>query len=196
MRFRSWRWSLPVAILRSIIPGLPVDVEPLRPGSAVRGVRPDRSGAVDRDDVGRHRSFGCLGLFRWPCLFSLIGINVYELPVPADAGSAFLAWAWPCGAMNGVLIGYLRLRAFLTTLVTLIIFRSIYEIVFLRMSTSIMSRLFGFRSLALHRRGHHSRHPDFAADHAGDRARLAYRAVAHAARLATDRRWRRPPLGL
>ncbi len=44
-----------------------------------------------------------------------------------------------CGAINGYLIGYLRLRAFLTTLVTLIIFRSIYDILFLRMSTAIVA---------------------------------------------------------
>ncbi len=44
-----------------------------------------------------------------------------------------------CGSINGYLIGYLRLRAFLTTLVTLIIFRSIYDILFLRMSTAIVA---------------------------------------------------------
>lgn len=32
------------------------------------------------------------------------------------------------GAINGVLIGYLRLRAFITTLITLIIFRSAYDL--------------------------------------------------------------------
>jgi ribose/xylose/arabinose/galactoside ABC-type transport system permease subunit len=48
-----------------------------------------------------------------------------------------------CGSINGYLIGYLRLRAFLTTLVTLIIFRSIYDIVFLRTSTAIVSSLSG-----------------------------------------------------
>ncbi|MGE3829653.1 MAG: ABC transporter permease, partial [Parvibaculaceae bacterium] len=71
-------------------------------------------------------------------LFSLIAINVYALPVPV-ALLLILIFGALAGAVNGVLIGYLRLRAFLTTLVTLIVFRSIYEIVFLRMSTSIMS---------------------------------------------------------
>ena len=33
------------------------------------------------------------------------------------------------GAINGFLIGYLKLRAFLTTLVTLIIFRAIFDII-------------------------------------------------------------------
>jgi ribose transport system permease protein len=77
-------------------------------------------------------------VFSVAVLFSLIGINVYELSVPI-ALLLILGFGVLCGAVNGVLIGYLRLRAFLTTLVTLIIFRSIYEIVFLRMSTSIMS---------------------------------------------------------
>lgn len=77
-------------------------------------------------------------VFSVAVLFSLIGINVYELSVPVTL-ILILAFGMLCGAVNGALIGYLRLRAFLTTLVTLIVFRSIYEIVFLRMSTSIMS---------------------------------------------------------
>ncbi|HEY6632406.1 MAG TPA: SMP-30/gluconolactonase/LRE family protein [Rhizobiaceae bacterium] len=77
-------------------------------------------------------------VFSLAVLFSLIGVNVYELPIPVVMGGILLI-GMGCGAINGVLIGYLRLRAFLTTLVSLIIFRSVYEIVFLRMSTSIMS---------------------------------------------------------
>lgn len=77
-------------------------------------------------------------VFSLAVLFSLIGVNVYELPIPVVLGG-ILVMGMGCGAINGVLVGYLRLRAFLTTLVSLIIFRSIYEIVFLRMSTSIMS---------------------------------------------------------
>ncbi|TIU74676.1 MAG: ABC transporter permease [Mesorhizobium sp.] len=77
-------------------------------------------------------------VFSLAVLFSLIGVNVYELPVPAVL-AGILGMGMICGAINGVLIGYLRLRAFLTTLVSLIIFRSLYEIVFVRMSTSIMS---------------------------------------------------------
>ncbi|MCX5480802.1 SMP-30/gluconolactonase/LRE family protein [Kaistia geumhonensis] len=77
-------------------------------------------------------------VFSLAVLFSLIGVNVYELPVPAVL-VGILGLGMVCGALNGVLIGYLRLRAFLTTLVSLIIFRSIYEIVFVKMSTAIMS---------------------------------------------------------
>ncbi len=44
-----------------------------------------------------------------------------------------------CGAINGVLIGYLRIRAFLTTLVTLIIFRSIVDIILLKYAVRISS---------------------------------------------------------
>ncbi|TIW00107.1 MAG: ABC transporter permease, partial [Mesorhizobium sp.] len=73
-------------------------------------------------------------VFSLAVLFSLIGVNVYELPVPAVL-AGILGMGMICGAINGVLIGYLRLRAFLTTLVSLIIFRSLYEIVFVRMST-------------------------------------------------------------
>ncbi|MQT15456.1 ABC transporter permease [Segnochrobactrum spirostomi] len=42
--------------------------------------------------------------------------------------AAALATGLACGAVNGFLVGYLRLRAFLTTLVTLIIGRSLYDI--------------------------------------------------------------------
>jgi len=43
-----------------------------------------------------------------------------------------------CGAINGALIGYFRMRAFLTTLVTLISFRSIYEIILPHVGTRIV----------------------------------------------------------
>ena len=87
------------------------------------------SGGIDLS-VGSVFSLAVLG--------SLLGVNVWELPVPVVLVSV-LAMGAVCGAVNGVLIGYLRLRAFLTTLVTLIIFRSIYEIVFLRYSTALVS---------------------------------------------------------
>ena len=76
-------------------------------------------------------------IFTLAVLVSLIGTNVYDLPVPLVL-LLTLSLGAACGAINGYLVGYLRLRAFLTTLVTLIIFRSIYEIFFLRMSTAIV----------------------------------------------------------
>jgi len=87
------------------------------------------SGGIDLS-VGSVFSLAVLG--------TLLGINVWELPVPLVLVGVLVGGA-ACGAVNGVLIGYLRLRAFLTTLVTLIIFRSIYEIVFLRYSTALVS---------------------------------------------------------
>ncbi len=44
-----------------------------------------------------------------------------------------------CGAINGVLVGYVRMRAFLTTLVTLVIYRSIFDLVFPEFSTAIVT---------------------------------------------------------
>src|SRR6185295_9404693 len=79
-------------------------------------------------------------IFTLAVLASLIGTNVENLSVPTTF-VAVLALGIVCGAINGYLIGYLRLRAFLTTLVTLIIFRSIYDILFLRMSTAIIASL-------------------------------------------------------
>ena len=77
-------------------------------------------------------------VFALAVLLSLLGFNVWGWPVPVIV-VAVLALGAVCGLINGVLIGYLRLRAFLTTLVTLIIFRSIYEISFLRFSTALVS---------------------------------------------------------
>lgn len=77
-------------------------------------------------------------VFSLSVLLSLIGVNVYGWPVGLVL-VAVLAIGAVCGATNGALVGYLRLRAFLTTLVTLIIFRSIYDLLFLRMSTAIVA---------------------------------------------------------
>jgi len=44
------------------------------------------------------------------------------------------------GLINGVLIGYMRLRAFLTTLVTLVIVRSIVELLYLRYATDMAGK--------------------------------------------------------
>lgn len=68
----------------------------------------------------------CMHVLKWP-----VGVSVL---VTLVAGAAM-------GAVNGLLIGYLRLRAFLTTLITLIIFRSLYEILSLEYSTAIAGGL-------------------------------------------------------
>jgi ribose transport system permease protein len=77
-------------------------------------------------------------IFTLSVLVSLIGTNVEAWPTPLVI-LVTLALGAACGAINGYLVGYLRLRAFLTTLVTLIIFRSVYDILFLSMSTAIIS---------------------------------------------------------
>ncbi len=77
-------------------------------------------------------------VFSLSVLFALLGINVLGWPIPV-VWVATLAMGAVCGALNGFLVGYMRLRAFLTTLVTLIIFRSIYELVFLHFSTALVS---------------------------------------------------------
>lgn len=77
-------------------------------------------------------------IFTLAVLASLVGINVENWSIWATFIFVLFIGA-TCGAINGYLIGFLRLRAFLTTLVTLIIFRSIYDILFLRMSTAIVA---------------------------------------------------------
>ena len=58
---------------------------------------------------------------------ALYFMHVLKWPV-AGAVVATLAFGALLGAVNGVLIGYFRLRAFLTTLITLIIYRALYDL--------------------------------------------------------------------
>lgn len=57
---------------------------------------------------------------------------------PAWAGVAVgVGTGAALGAVNGVLVGYLRLRAFITTLTTLILYRAVYDLLNLRFATAI-----------------------------------------------------------
>lgn len=67
---------------------------------------------------------------------ALICMNILGWPVWATVITT-LAVGGLCGAVNGFLIGYLRIRAFLTTLVTLIIIRSIVDIIILHYAVEI-----------------------------------------------------------
>ena len=70
-------------------------------------------------------------------LLSAILMNVFNWPVWGTFLAVILLGV-VCGGINGVLIGYLRLRAFLTTLVTLIIFRSAYDLIYPMFSTAMV----------------------------------------------------------
>src|SRR5689334_10572061 len=69
-------------------------------------------------------------------IVALTFLNVYELPlglvfILTVAVGAFV------GLVNGILVGYLRLRAFLTTLVTLIIVRAVVDMLLLHLAVPI-----------------------------------------------------------
>ena len=69
-------------------------------------------------------------------MVALICMNLLGLPTPVSFACTLLA----CGAvglLNGVLVGYLRLRAFLTTLVVLIIVRAMVDTLLLHYSVPI-----------------------------------------------------------
>lgn len=70
-------------------------------------------------------------------LAALTGMNVYQLQV-WQAALLCLGTGALCGALNGILIGYLRLRAFLTTLVTMVLLRSVYDLVLPIFATRIV----------------------------------------------------------
>lgn len=63
-------------------------------------------------------------------------MHIMGLPVVAALPLTLLFGAL-LGAVNGILIGYCRLRAFLTTLITLIIYRSAYDILIFHHATEI-----------------------------------------------------------
>jgi ribose transport system permease protein len=67
---------------------------------------------------------------------ALFCLNVLDWPVPAVI-VATIACGVVLGAINGLLIGYLRLRAFITTLITLIIYRSAYDLLLFDYSNKI-----------------------------------------------------------
>jgi ribose transport system permease protein len=67
---------------------------------------------------------------------ALMLMHVFKWPVLGVVLCTLLFGA-ALGAINGVLVGYLRLRAFLTTLITLIIFRAVYELLSLEYSVQI-----------------------------------------------------------
>jgi len=71
---------------------------------------------------------------------ALYCLNVLNWPVPAVI-VATIAFGALLGSVNGILIGYLRLRAFITTLITLIIFRSAYDLLLVGNSVKIASSM-------------------------------------------------------
>lgn len=67
-------------------------------------------------------------------------IHVQEMSVLSAILITLLCGA-AMGAINGVLIGYLKLRAFLTTLVTLIVFRAIFNLIQFNWAVEIASTI-------------------------------------------------------
>jgi ribose transport system permease protein len=69
---------------------------------------------------------------------ALYTLDVLGWPVVAVAAATIIFGAL-LGAINGFLIGYLRLRAFITTLITLIVYRSAFDLLIQRYSNQIAS---------------------------------------------------------
>ena len=70
---------------------------------------------------------------------ALAAMNIGNAPVWLGL-LATLAACGLVGLLNGALVGYLRLRAFLTTLVTLIIVRAVVDMLLLRYAVTISER--------------------------------------------------------
>lgn len=73
-------------------------------------------------------------------LAALLFMHVLGWPVLPTV-LATLAIGAALGAVNGILIGFLRLRAFLTTLITLIVYRAAYDLLILEYSTAISAKM-------------------------------------------------------
>lgn len=71
-------------------------------------------------------------------LAALYCVHVLDLPVGV-AIPITLACGALLGAVNGLLIGYLRVRAFLTTMVTLIVYKAAFELLAYRLAVPISS---------------------------------------------------------
>src|SRR5579864_5933692 len=67
---------------------------------------------------------------------ALYCLDVLHWPVAAVIPATLVAGAL-LGAVNGILIGYLRLRAFITTLITLIVYRATFDLLILDSSNEI-----------------------------------------------------------
>jgi ribose transport system permease protein len=76
---------------------------------------------------------------------ALFCLNVLNWPVPAVIVATIIC-GLGLGAINGVLIGYMKLRAFITTLITLIIYRSAYDLLLLDNSNKIAAAFPDFPS--------------------------------------------------
>lgn len=76
---------------------------------------------------------------------ALFTLDVLGWPVPLVI-LATVVCGMLLGAVNGVLIGYLRLRAFITTLITLIIYRSAYDLLIQGYSNDIAAAFPDFPS--------------------------------------------------
>ena len=76
---------------------------------------------------------------------ALFTLDVLGWPMPLVA-LATVVCGMLLGAVNGVLIGYLRLRAFITTLITLIIYRSAYDLLIQGYSNKIAAAFPDFPS--------------------------------------------------
>lgn len=72
-------------------------------------------------------------IFAMANFIALMMFNMYELPAPIAIALTLCAGAL-MGAVNGALIGFMGLGAFLTTLVTMLIFRAILNLLILRYS--------------------------------------------------------------
>ena len=79
-------------------------------------------------------------IFALACFASVGSFFLLGLPVWAALASALLV-GLVFGAINGYLVGYMRLRAFLTTLVTFIIGRAVFDILVIDYGTAIQSSM-------------------------------------------------------
>ena len=122
-------------------------------------------------------------------------MHVLKWPV-APAVAVTLICGAALGAVNGVLIGYFRLRAFLTTLITLIIYRALLRPADRRLRDRDRRRPSRFEGLGLHRQRRLARRADGRLRLRRGRDLRPHLPDAAAPGLARHRHRRLAPLGL
>jgi hypothetical protein len=128
-------------------------------------------------------------------LTALYCINVLGLPTPAVIALTLLLGA-VLGAVNGVLIGYMRMRAFLTTMVTLIVYKAIHDLLNFQLAVAISSVVPRRSGLGLPRQWRLPVRPDRGLGVRRRRDRQSHLPYPPASGLVCDGHRRQPPLGL
>ncbi len=135
MPFRSWRWSSPSPVFGTAIDGF-FKPESLSGSTRQLGEFSIVVTGLTIVMLGGGIDLSVGSIFALAAFAAVSSLFIFDLPVWV-ALLAAVAVGGAFGALNGFLIGYVRLRAFLTTLVTFIIGRAVYDILVVNFASKV-----------------------------------------------------------